>query len=148
MSKIKCFNYHEYGHYATKCSHNKYTKKPSRGVVVEALASQLELDFMIIACLVSLVMGSVWYLDYFSSFHMTGCKDFFSSLEEKDLHMHIEMGNDGRYNSIGIIIVTFEKEKESPLHLKDVMFVPGLKKNPTFVLVLEDRVYGIFFRDT
>jgi len=50
-------------------------------------------------------------------------------LEEKDPQMHIEMGNDDRYISIGIGIFTFELEKSSPLPLKYVTFVPGLKKN-------------------
>ena len=59
--------------------------------------------------------------------------------------MHIKLGNVGRYNAIGIGTVTFEREKASPLHLKDVMFVPGKKKNPIFVLVLEDCSYVIIF---
>ena len=49
-----------------------------------------------IACLVSSAMGSVWYLDSGASFHMTGDKELFSDLEEKDLKIRIEMGNDGR----------------------------------------------------
>ena len=57
--------------------------------------------------MVSSVMGSVWYLDNFPSFHMTGDKELFSSLEEKDLHMHIEMGDDGRYIVTSIGTVTF-----------------------------------------
>ena len=55
----------------------------------EALASQFELDFSFIACLVSSTMGSVWYLDSGASFHMMGDKEIFSDLEEKDLQMHI-----------------------------------------------------------
>jgi hypothetical protein len=39
--------------------------------------------------------GSVWYLDSGASFHMTEDKEFFIDLEEKDLIMHIEMGDDG-----------------------------------------------------
>ena len=80
----------------------------------------------------NIVMESVWHLDLGASFCMRGCKDFFSSLEEKDLHMHIEMGDDGRYSAARIGIVTFEREKTSPLLLKDVMFIPGLKKNLIF----------------
>ena len=52
-------------------------------------------------------MGSVWYLDSGASFHMTGDKELFSSLEEKDLQMHIEMGDDGQYGATGIGTVTF-----------------------------------------
>ena len=48
----------------------------------EALASQFELDFSLIACLVSSVMGSVWFLDSSAYFHMTGDKDLFTDLDE------------------------------------------------------------------
>jgi hypothetical protein len=40
-------------------------------------------------------LGSMWYLDNDASFHMTGDKELFSELEEKDLKMHIEMGDNG-----------------------------------------------------
>lgn len=90
-------------------------------------------------------MGSVWYFDSGALFYMTGYKVFFSILEEKDLHMHIEMGDDGRYNAIEIGTINFESEKTSPLHLKDGVFVPGLKKNPIFVEVLEDNGYDVIF---
>jgi hypothetical protein len=39
--------------------------------------------------------GSMWYLDSGASFHMAVDKESFIDLEEKDLRMHIEMGNDG-----------------------------------------------------
>ena len=74
-------------------------------------------------------MGSVWYLDSGASFHMTRDKDLFSDLEEKDLQMHIEMGDDGKYSANGIGIITFERDSGKPFLLKDVMHVPGLKNN-------------------
>lgn len=43
--------------------------------------------------------------------------------------MHIELGDDGRYNMTSICTVAFQRESDSPLRLKDVMFVLGLKKN-------------------
>jgi len=57
--------------------------------------------------MVTLVMGSVWYLDNGTSFHMIGNKKLFSDLEEKDLQMHIKMGDDGRYSVKEIDTVTF-----------------------------------------
>ena len=47
----------------------------------------------------STVMGSMWYLDNGASFHTTGNQELFSSLEEKDIQMHIEMGDNGRYSA-------------------------------------------------
>ena len=74
-------------------------------------------------------MGLVWYIDSGASFHMMGDKDIFSDLEEKYLQMHIEMGDDGRYNVTSIGTITFERESGKPFQLKDVMHVPGLKKS-------------------
>ena len=51
-------------------------------------------------------MGSVWYLDSGASFHMTGDKELFSDLEEKDLHMHIEMGDNGKYSVTRLGMIT------------------------------------------
>ena len=46
LSNIKCFHYHEYGHYAMNCPQKKESKNDSAVAVAgEDLASQLELDF-------------------------------------------------------------------------------------------------------
>jgi len=74
MTKVKCLHCHELGHFATNCPFKESKKKSSRGAVGEALASQFELDFSLIVCLVSTMMGSVWYLDSGASFHMIGDK--------------------------------------------------------------------------
>ena len=97
MSKIKCFQCHKHGHYATSFPQKKASKKdPAAAVAGEALASQFELDFTLNACMASIVMGFMWYLNSGASFHMTSNKDIFSELEEKDLQQNIEFGNDGR----------------------------------------------------
>jgi hypothetical protein len=58
--------------------------------------------------------------------------------------MHIEMGDDGRYNTPDWYNHLSEGVR-LPLRLKDVMFVPGLKKNLISVAVLEDRGYDVIF---
>ena len=78
---------------------------------------------------------------------MTGDKELFSNSEEKDLQMHIEMGNDGRYSATGIGTITFERESGNPFLLKNVMHVPGLKKNLVSVAILEDRSYDVVFSE-
>ena len=92
-------------------------------------------------------MGPVWFLDNGASFHMTGDQDLFTDLDEKDLGVHIEMGNDGRYNATGIGTISFKRESGKPFVLKEVMHVPGLKKNLISVVMLEDKGYDVVFSE-
>eukprot|EP00253_Pinus_taeda_P031801 PITA_31801 len=59
--------------------------------------------------------------------------------------MHIDMGDDARYNATDIGIITIQRESRSSLILKDEMFVLGLKKNLVSVAVLEDCGYDVIF---
>lgn len=93
----------------------------------------------------NIVMGSMWYLDSGASFHVTICRDFFSDLEEKDLQMHIELGDDGRHSATGIGTVTFKRDSTSSLHFKYFMFLQGLKKSLISIAILEDRGYDLIF---
>lgn len=69
--------------------HKKENKKDPAVAAGEALASQFELDFNLIACMANTVMGCMWYLDNGASFHIMGIRDLFSDLEEKDLQQNI-----------------------------------------------------------
>lgn len=104
---------------------------------------QFELDFSLIACLVSSVMRLVWFLDSRASFDMTGDRYLFSDLEENDLGEQIEMGDDGRYSVTGIGTISFERESGKPFVWKEVMHVLGLKKNIISVAMLEDKGYDV-----
>lgn len=86
--KVKCFHYHGVGHYATNFPQNKSNKGSSKGLYCEALNPEFKLDFTLIKCMVSSMVGCVWYLDSGASFHMTDERSFFSTLDGKDLQMH------------------------------------------------------------
>jgi hypothetical protein len=142
---VKCFHCHECGHLATNCLQKKKNKMVVGAATGEALVSQFDLDFALISCMASSALGLMWYLDSGASFHMTGDKESFIDLEEKDLRMHIEMGDDGKYSATGIGTITFQRESGKPFQLKNVMHVPGLKKNLVSVVMLEDRGYDVVF---
>ena len=76
---------------------------------------------------------------------MTNDKELFSELEEKDLKMHIEMGDDGKYRITSLGTITFQREHATPLTLKNVMHVPGLTKKLVSIAMLEDRGYDVIF---
>ena len=133
------------GHYSKNCPHKKSKKGSSKGSDGEALESWFELDFSLIMCMVSSMVGCVWYLDSGASFHMLGDKNLFSTLEEKDLQMRIEMGNDGKYCVSGEGTIVFQREHGAPLTPTDVKYVPGLKKNLVSIAMLEDKGYDVVF---
>jgi hypothetical protein len=95
LSKVKCFHCHEHRHLATNYSQKRKNKMVAGSATGEALVSQFELDFSLIACMDSSASRSVWYLYSGASYHMTGYKESFSDLDGKDLRMHIDMGDDG-----------------------------------------------------
>ena len=59
MSKVKCFHYHDHGNFSTNCPQKKKNKKAAGFAAGEALASQFELEFSLIACMVSSALGFV-----------------------------------------------------------------------------------------
>ena len=132
-------------HYSTDFPHKKSKMGSSKGNDGEALASYFELDFSLIACMVSSMVGSVWYLDSGASFHMSGDKNIFNTLEKKDLQMQIEMGDDGKYHVSGEGTVVLQRDHGAPLTLTDVNYVPSLKKNLVYVAMLEDKGYDVVF---
>jgi hypothetical protein len=59
FSKVKCFHCHKRGHLATNCPQKKKNKMVVGAAIGEALVSQFELDFTLIACMASSASGSV-----------------------------------------------------------------------------------------
>ena len=145
MSKVRCFNCHEMGHYVTNFPLKKSKKGSSEGSEGEALASQFEMEFILITCMVSSMRGCGRYLDSGASFHIIGNKNLFSALEEKDLKMHIEMGNDKRFSVSGAGTVSFQREHGASITLTYVKYMPRLKKNLLSVAMLEEKGYNVVF---
>ena len=84
-------------------------------------------------------------MDNGASFHMSGDKNIFSTLEEKDLQMWIKMGDNGNYCVLGEGILVFQRECGAPLTLSAIQYVPGLKKNLVSIAMLEDKGYDVGF---
>jgi len=76
---------------------------------------------------------------------MTSDKSLFSTLEEKDLQILIAMGNDEKYNVLGVGTIIFQREHGAHLTLTDVKYVPRLKRNLVSIVMLEDRGYDVVF---
>ena len=76
MSKVKCFHHHQYGHIAKNCPHKKKNKMATGATTGEAFSSKFELDFSLIACMVSSALGSGWYFDMVLPFTCREMRNF------------------------------------------------------------------------
>ena len=82
-------------------------------------------------------------MDSGASFDITDDKSLFISLDEKDLQMRREMGDNGKYRVLGEGTIMFQREHGAPLTMTSVKYVPCLKKNLLFVAMLEDKGYDV-----
>jgi hypothetical protein len=150
FSKIKYFYYHKPSHFASQCP-NKGSKKShiaaSASTEVEEFATRFENEFSSIACLSSSTSSIAWYVDSGASSHMTRVQEYFYSLQEEEMDLLIEMGNNAKCRAACLGAVTFQRESGKPLMVKDVLYVPCMKKNMISVSGLEGRGYVVSFQD-
>ena len=59
-------------------------------------------EFCLITCMASTTGSSIWYIDSGASSHMTGHKIFFRDLQEGGTRIHVELGDEVRYQAQGV----------------------------------------------
>jgi hypothetical protein len=79
---------------------------------------------------------------------MTGLEENLTDLRDIEDMMDISLGDDSLVRVVGIGIVTFQRDGMPPILFKDVLYVPGLKKNFISVSTLQDRGLEVSFRGT
>lgn len=58
----------------------------------------------------------------------------------------MELGNDASYEIKGVGSTSFLLDSGTILHINDILYVPGLKRNLLSVGVLEDKGYEVIFK--
>jgi hypothetical protein len=83
------------GHFASQCLERK-NKNPNMAAsaVVDEFSKSFEDDFCFMACMSSTVVSDMWFVDSVASCHMTGCKEWFTRLQEGGINLIIELGDD------------------------------------------------------
>ena len=74
---------------------------------------------------------------------MTGVRDMFTEIFETGLELEVVLGDDTVVRAIGRRTIRFEREPMQPMFLRDVLYVPELKKNLVSVSMIEDRGFGV-----
>ena len=63
------------------------------------------------------------------------------------MDVEVVLGDDTVVRAVGRGAIIFQRESMSPMTLRDVLFVPGMKKNLISVYMIEDRGFGVSFLD-
>jgi hypothetical protein len=88
-----------------------------------------------------------WLVDSGASKHMTGYKEILSKFKTKSFAEQVELGDDKCYKIEGVGSISFRLESRAMLHVDEVLYVPGLRKNLLSVATLEDKGYWVIFKD-
>jgi len=92
--------------------------------------------------------SDIWYVDSGASSHMTGKKEFFDSLEESTYGPKIYLGDDSGYEIKGYGVIPVKLSNGKIIHLKNVVYVPGIKKNLISVSMMTDQDMQVEFFKT
>jgi hypothetical protein len=81
------------GHFASQCPEMKKKNQPqmAASTVLDEFAKSFEEDFCFIACMSSATVSDMWFVGNIASCHMTGCKEFFTRLQEGGVNLVIEL---------------------------------------------------------
>jgi hypothetical protein len=88
-----------------------------------------------------------WIIDSGASKHMTGQKNTLSIIIEKESSQKVSLGDDYQYPIKGIGEATYKFDSGTLMRMKDVLYVPGLKKNLLSNSSLDKKGFRVTFID-
>ena len=74
-------------------------------------------------------------------------KKTLSKLEEKNSPQKLSLGDDYQYPIKGVGEASYKLDSGNPLKMKDVLYVPSLKKNLLSISALDEKVFRVAFID-
>ena len=91
--------------------------------------------------------NDTWLVDSGASKQMTGYKDYLMDLIENESHQKVKLGDDYQYTIKGVGEASYKLQSGKQLKIKDVLYVPGLKKNLLSISGLEKKGFRVAFMD-
>ncbi|CDP17738.1 unnamed protein product [Coffea canephora] len=145
VAKDECAFCREKGHWKKDCPKLKKKGKAPQDVNVAECKSDAESDFSLaVSRLTS--HPDEWILDSTCTYHMTPMREWFFEFEELDGGF-VYMGNDNPCKTVGIGSIKLRNHDGSTRILKDVRYVPNLKRSLISLGLLESKGLEVRMRD-
>ena len=125
----------------TECLLITFHSCTSADIDEKSTGKLIELSLMSIQ-LASASTTGIWYIDSGASSHMTGIRQYFIDLTETGLDLDVVLGDNSSVKAVGRGLVSFQRDHRESMKLRDVLYVPRLKKNLVSVSTIEDRRFG------
>ena len=112
------------------------------------MKQEKEEDVLFYALFGSVIPGEdTWLIDSGASKHMTGQKKTLSRHEENNSPHKVSLGYDYQYPIKGIGEASYKLDFGTPMKMKEVLYVQGLKKNLLSISTLDKKGYRVAFID-
>jgi hypothetical protein len=150
LSKIRCFECHDFGHYASQCPHRRGRgrRKQASTTEVDEVADRFQREILLVSSLSGTVSSRErWLVDSGASFHMTGARELFDTLTETGSDLCVELGMGAKHSVRGSGTVSFRLESGEILRVSNVLWVPELRRSVLSVSEIERKGYHVLFRD-
>jgi hypothetical protein len=158
-SSVQCYHCDKMGHIAkffpTRREEYKRKHKRHHAHVVEdeepptkMIREQIK-DYVLISALSGSVTHGedTWLIDSGASKHMTCQKNILSCLSEKKFSHKVTLGDNYQYPIKGVGESNYKLNSRNSLKMKDILYVPGLKKILLSISALEKKGYRVAFID-
>jgi len=164
---VECYSCHKFEHFSRDYRQNK--KKPKRRFRASAAEAEEEEDeepkkkkktktnkdkesrreyYLISALIGSFTDCSTpWLVDSHASKHMTSNRGTLVSYKKNKFTTQVELGDDSTYKIEGVGSTSLQPDPGMVLHIDNVLYVTGLKKNLLSIASLEDKGYRVLFMD-